>query len=412
MTDNRAVKRIKAAACFLPLLFILAACAAGGDVYNQNLTAETHAVSGTPVSSITEPETAADSGGGADTVLTFLAAGDNIVYRGNVGEAKKYAEADGREYNFKHQYTEVESLVSGSDIAFINQETLMAGDGYEFSYYPRFNGPQDMGYDLVELGFDIVNIANNHMLDLGEDGLRKTVEFWRNDTSAFITGDHLGEDGGGVRIYEKQGIKIAFLSYTSFTNLGSNALMTGVTIPYLEEETVIREIGTARAEADLVFVSVHWGDESSFRPNAEQIYYAQLICDLGADVIIGHHPHVIQPVVWLEGKNGNQTLCAYSLGNFTAEMENDYNMAGGLLTFTIVSGQNGPAYIADPLFIPTVYYFNMSFRNNKVYFLKDFTEELAAGHGIGSYGNSMTLEKLKSYVTGNIDAEFLPDYMK
>ncbi|MHB1153145.1 MAG: CapA family protein [Eubacteriales bacterium] len=343
---------------------------------------------------------------------SFLAAGDNIVYRGNVREALKYAQADGRTYSFMHQYSEVASLVENADISFINQETLMAGEDYSFSYYPRFNSPQDMGHDLVDLGFDIINIANNHMLDWGADALQKTIEFWRSDTPAFIIGDYLNSDEyESVKIYKKRGLRIAFLSYTYGTNMGLGTVNSDIAIPYLEEETVVRQVTAARKSADLVFVSVHWGNENNFLPDSSQVHYAQLMCNLGVDVIIGHHPHVVGPVVWLDGTDGHKMLCAYSLGNFAAEMANDYNMVGGLLTFDIVSENDKKPYITDPLFIPTVYYYNMSFRKNCVYLMRDFTEEMAAGHGIGFYGNYTTLEKLKSYVTDTVSKEFLPDYM-
>lgn len=418
-------KKAITAVCSLLLIFVLPSCRNDIIIYdsdNKNVIAETSA------DYITEFSTADDTDKNSGDNITgseksqnvtepvsqkisFLAAGDNIVYLGNVVEAAKYSETGGRVYNFKNQYKAVTSLISKADIAFINQETLMAGDDYKFSYYPRFNGPRDMGYDLVDSGFDIINIANNHMLDMGEDGLQKTIEFWRNETSAFILGDYLGSNEyDNIKIYVKQGIKIAFLSYTYGTN-GLSSISSDIVIPYLNEETVIRQISAARAAADLVFVSIHWGDENSFVPNSNQIYYAQLICDLGADVIIGHHPHVIQPVVWLEGTDGHKMLCAYSLGNFAAEMANDYNMVGGFLTFDIISENGEQPYISEPLFIPTVYYYNMSFRNNRVYLMKDFTEELASGHGIGYYGNTTTLVKLKSYVTDTINAEFLPDYL-
>lgn len=345
-------------------------------------------------------------------VISFLAAGDNIVYLGNVGEAAKYAVEGSREYNFKHQYNEVSSLIGDSDISFINQETLMTGEGYDLSYYPQFNSPQDMGFDLVDIGFDIVNIANNHMLDWGTHALKKTIDFWRDETEAFVIGDYLNNDEyENIRIYEKQGIKIAFLSYTYGTNRGPGAQYTDVTVPYLKKEDLVRQAAAARKSADLVFVSVHWGDENSFMPNKKQIEYAQLMCDLGVDVIIGHHPHVIQPVVRLENAEGHTTLCAYSLGNFAAEMANDYNMVGGLLTFNIVVEDGMKPYIAEPLFIPTVYFYNKSFRNNRVYFMRDFTEEMAAAHGIKYYGHYTTLQILRSYVTKTIAEEFLPDYM-
>lgn len=344
--------------------------------------------------------------------ISFLAAGDNIVYRGNVGEAAKHALPGGRIYNFMHQYSEISSLVADADISFVNQETLMTGDGYSLSYYPWFNSPQDMGYDLVDLGFDIINIANNHMLDWGALALDKTIDFWRNKTDAFIIGDYLNADEyEDVRIYECRGINIAFLSYTYATNMGFGH-PSDIAIPYLKKETVARQVSAAREAADMVIVSVHWGNENHFKPDSSQIEYAQLMCDAGADVVIGHHPHVIGPVAWLDGKDGHKMLCAYSLGNLAAEMAHDYNMVGGLLTFGIVSEYGQKPYIVDPVLIPTVFYYNMSFRNNRVYLMRDFTEEMAAGHGIGFYGNHMTAQKLRSYVTDTVSHEFLPDYMK
>ena len=111
--------------------------------------------------------------------ISFLGAGDNIVYFGTVRDAQRNGTPDGRKYNFKPIYSEVADLIKNADVSFINQETLMCGDGYQFSYYPFFNGPQDMGHDLVELGFDVVGMANNHMLDKGNAGLEKTIDFWK-----------------------------------------------------------------------------------------------------------------------------------------------------------------------------------------------------------------------------------------
>ena len=248
--------------------------------------------------------------------ISFLGAGDNIVYFGTVRDAQRFGSADGRKYNFKPIYSEVADLIKNSDVAFINQETLMCGDGYQFTYYPTFNGPQDMGYDLVELGFDVVNIANNHMLDKSSLGLEKTIAFWDTQPVTLVGGYKNKDDYNNVRVHEYQGIKIAFLSYTEHTNGIYPSAKYDAHIPYLKEADIQGQVNDAKSKADLVFVTVHWGDEGSFKPNAVQKDYAQKFADAGVDVIIGHHPHVVQPVEWITGNGGNKTLCVYSLGNF------------------------------------------------------------------------------------------------
>ena len=355
-------------------------------------------------------QTAADDPDAPETRLSFLGCGDNIVYYGNVREAAAVAVAGGRTYNFAPTYQLVADMIRDADISFINQETLMCGEGYEFSYYPTFNGPQDMGLDLVDLGYDVVSLANNHMLDQWGSGLEATIAFWKSQPVLMI-GGYMGEEDYTYRVLDREGVKIAFLSYT----YGTNGLVLGegydVVIPYLDEETVEKQVSAAHADpdVDLVFVSVHWGDEGAFEPNAEQEKYAKIMTEAGADVIIGHHPHVIEPVEWLTASDGTKTLCVYSLGNFIGEQAYDYNMVGGMISFDIVK-KGASARIEDPVFTPTVYYFDSSFYSNCVYPMSQFTEALAASHGIGpAYGNYTSLDRLRAYVTNTIAPEFLPD---
>ena len=252
------------------------------------------------------------------------------------------------------------------------------------------------------------------MLDRSQNGdrLTKTINFWRSQP-VFTIGDYINEnDYNTVRIYEYNGVRIAFLAYTYDTNgIRLNAGLDLV-VPYLKKDDIRRQVAAAREQADLVFVSCHWGTENSFEIDSSQQIYAQLMCDLDVDVIIGHHPHVIQPVQWLENDHGGRTLCFYSLGNLMAEMAADYNMVGGIATFDIVREEGKTPYIENPVFHPTVFYFTKSFRDNTIYPMQDFTEELASRHGISYYGNSTTLQKLRRYVTNVIDSEFLPDFMK
>jgi len=135
-----------------------------------------------------------------ETRISFVGCGDNIIYYGNVREAELYGYETGRQYNFQHSYENIKGMISEADIAFINQETVMCGEGYDLSYYPTFNSPQDAGYDLLDVGYDIVNIANNHMMDMGSSGLEDTISFWRS-TSAFLAGGYnTEEDFNSIRI--------------------------------------------------------------------------------------------------------------------------------------------------------------------------------------------------------------------
>ena len=343
--------------------------------------------------------------------VSFLACGDNIIYKGTVSDAKSLATDGG--YDFKPIYKNVSSMISGADISFINQETLMCGDGYELTYYPTFNSPQKVGEDLVELGFDVVNISNNHMLDKGKDGLLRTIDFWETQDTLMIGGYRGRVDFDKLRIIEKHGIKIAFLSFTEMTN-GMKVKESGeLFIPYMNDEDIKTQIAKAEEIADFTVVSLHWGNEGAFVANKEQKRIAQLIADCGGDVILGHHPHVIQPVEWLCGVNGNRTLCAYSLGNFAAEQAYDYNMVGGILELDFVKAPNGVVTVENPQFNPTVYHFNSRFRNNSVHLIQNYSEELAQKHGVWtSYGNSISYERLLKYVYDTIATEFLPEELK
>ena len=340
--------------------------------------------------------------------VSFVGCGDNIIYYGNIRDAKSLSDGT-REYNFKPMFERVKEKIANADIAFINQETVMAGEGYALSYYPRFNSPRDVGYDLVELGYDVINIANNHMLDKGAEGLERTIDFWNGMDCLMIGGYRNDKDYDTVRVLEKNGIKTAFLAYTFYTNGLSKGKDSELAIPYLDNDDIVRQTQLAGESADFIIASVHWGNEGAFLPNAEQKRVAQLLSDCGVDVILGHHPHVIQPVEWITGKNGNKTLCVYSLGNFAAEQAYAYNMVGGIIEFDIVSKDGGEPYVENPVFNPTVFHFDSGFYNNTVYFMQDYTSELAAEHGVRTYyKRSLTTEMLHSYVKKYISSEFLP----
>lgn len=377
--------------------------------------AETEPVTEAESESETEKETEAETEKKEDVVTkaSFVGCGDNIIYYGTYRDAKSQAVSGGRAYNFRPMYSEVESIIKAADLAFINQETVISHSN-EPQDYPNFNSPVDIADDLVDVGFDIISVANNHMLDHGALGLKETFDNWKKRNVTLVGCYEENDSGKYVTYIEKNGIKIAVLAYTYGTNLGEDPAKYGLYASYLKYADLEGEITEARENADIVIVSAHWWlEEGNHTPNEEQKEYAQKIADYGADVIIGHHPHVLQPIEWIEGKNGNKTLCVYSLGNFLHEQAYEKNVPGGMISFDIQKVNEERATVENVLFIPTVCHYPRSFYGNKIYLLENYTEQLANAHAVRTYyNNTMSLDGLISIVKKTISAEFLPDSFK
>ena len=193
-------------------------------------------------------------------------------------------------------------------------------------------------------------------------------------------------------------------------------------VPLIDDSVIRERIARARGEADLVFVSMHWGDENTQTPNAEQKRLAKLIADCGADAVIGHHSHTVQPIEWVTGESGKKTLVIYSLGNFISTQLKAVNMVGNIVTFDIVKEENMPAYLTNIVSNPTVTHYvadetvhdsqDLPVRSGvEVYLMEDYTQALCSAHGAQLYG-SFTLDTLKKYITDVIPDEFLPAYLK
>ncbi len=342
--------------------------------------------------------------------LSFVAVGDNIIYQAGFTDARNRANSQYPEYNFMPIYENIRPAIEAADISYINQETMMSGAEYGYTDYPCFNSPQHLGDQLTEMGFDIVNIANNHMLDMTTPGLLDTIEYWRTKDVTLIGGYENEEAYNKPVVVEKNEISMVFLSYTYATNGFKPWDGYDVVVPYLEKQQLIEDIRRVRDEADTLIVSVHWGNENQFEPTSEQRELAQVMCDEGVDVIIGTHPHVIQPVEWINSDNGNKTLCIYSLGDLVAVMMKASNMLGGLCTFDIVK-VNGEISIQNVLFTPVVHHFGPSYYNSKLYYLSDFNDELASTFG-KVYGINANKESLTAILQDVIDKEFLPEEFK
>lgn len=332
--------------------------------------------------------------------ISFLAAGDNVIHPCIYIDARNRANANTRPYDFKPMYSDVADYIASFDLAFINQETLMCGDGYSLSGYPNFNSPQDLGRDLADIGFDIINIANNHSLDKGTKGLAATIDFYNSGEMSSVTmiGGYMNkEDYDRIRTVEKNGITLALLSFTEHTNGHTLPQSSSVIVPYTNDADMINKAKAAEEIADITICSVHWGDENNSVPNENQKRMARLLAENGVDVILGHHPHVLQPIEIIETDKGS-TLCIYSLGNLLSAMEYWQNMVGGFFTFDIVKTSDGEVTFESPKFTPTAFFYGPSYYNSHLYFLSDYTADVAKNHGTGRlYGHPATPQDMLDY---------------
>ena len=342
--------------------------------------------------------------------VSFVACGDNIVHSTVLADAKDLAAGTDKEYNFIPMFSNVADIIKDADIAYINQESPFGGPEKGYSGYPMFNSPDQVGYDLMELGFDIVNLANNHMLDSGTSGYERTVEFWKKQPITYIGGYTDKDDYNNIRVIEKDGISIALLSYTYGTNGIPLASSSKMVIPLCDEsgtKDIDRMTKEARKLADIVMVSIHWGNEDWFKPSDLQKKQMQIMVDNGVDVIIGTHPHVLEPMEWHERPDGGRTLVIYSLGNFLSGMLYMRNMVGGIAGFDLVKAGDA-AFVDAPYFIPTVCQYNTSWRKFKIYKFSDYTEDLLSAHRcqrISDPGNTMS--GLRRIIDNAIPNEFL-----
>ena len=339
-----------------------------------------------------------------ETVVTLVAAGDNLIHSSIFRDAKT---AEG--YDFSPMYKYVSDIISSADIAYINQETPLGKSN--FSGYPHFCTPCEMADNLVSVGFDVIGIANNHMLDRGDEGLRFTRNYLAERAEAVI-----GYDRDSVSVIERKGIKVAFAQMTYSTNCDGES-----DIPRLSFSLAEKLIKKAKRLADVTVMCVHFGDEfdsgramSVFPVNEKQEEYARFMANCGADIIIGTHPHVVQKTEWIPRDDGGKTLCVYSLGNFLSNMRYGAQMLGGMLTAEIVKS-NGEVFVRSPEIIPTVCHFDGMHKGYRIYPLCDYSDKLCALHGTGDEKNErrFCMETLKDYYESNVAPEFRYDkYIK
>lgn len=316
--------------------------------------------------------------------VSFSAVGDNLIhnsiYLGN--------EDGNGGYNFDSVYSKTKFLTNDADISYINLETLCAGASLGLSNYPAFNGPTQVLDALVNAGFNWLSAASNHSFDRGEEGVIAQLEYMKKYPEVTISGMSDNATSGNVQVIEKNGLKVGVASYT----YGLNGYVLPEDKEYLvsltDKEVIASDIEKMKVISDIQVVSMHWGSEYQFKQNEEQEELAQFLSDLGVDVIIGAHPHVIQPVTYLTGKEGNETLVIYSLGNFVSAQHDAYNMLGLMGRWKISYNKATDEWqFKDVEFWPTITAITDNFETYHTYVLKDYTDELAKEHSLTLFKN-------------------------
>lgn len=344
---------------------------------------------------------------GIDARVHVLCTGDNLIHGTIYKQAA--ARANGNGYDFTYEYDNVDEYIKSADIAIINQETLICNDTIEPSDYPYFNSPTALGDHMIDIGFDVFTIANNHVLDQKSEGLSACLDYWesREETNDIrVLGAYRNvTDKENIRTMNKNGIDFSFLAYTEYLN--------GLKLPDNSEmiigdandiDGMKEDIKKAKEISDICIVSLHWGVEDSDEISDSQRETAKALAEAGADVIVGTHPHVLRDLEIIEKSDGSKTLVAYSLGNFVSAQSKPQNLIGGILEFFI--DKTGDTYSIDDIsLVPTITHYDSGYANNRVYLYSQYTEELAASHGVNSEAE-FSMDYIDSILEKNISPEF------
>jgi poly-gamma-glutamate capsule biosynthesis protein CapA/YwtB (metallophosphatase superfamily) len=286
------------------------------------------------------------------STATLSAVGDILIH----DTVYEQAYQSNGTYDFSSMFELVKPYVGQAEIAVANQETMIGGADLGVSSYPSFNSPYEVGDALKEIGVDIVTIANNHTLDRGEKAILNALDHW-DELGIPYTGSYRSEeDRVEIRTLTENDITFSFLAYTYGTN--------GIPVPegkdhlvnLIDSEQILEDIEEAKDFSDVVVVNLHFGNEYQRMPSDEQKALATEVANAGADIIIGHHPHVLQPMDWIEKDNGERAFVAYSLGNFISGQRWDYKDIGGILQIEVEKTKTGDDVkieLKEPAFIPT-----------------------------------------------------------
>lgn len=346
----------------------------------------------------------------------LMCAGDNLIHRSIYKQANE--RAGGNVYDFSFAYNEIKEIIALSDIAFLNQETIIDPES-EPSSYPLFNSPKELLDEMVNVGFDVFNQSTNHTMDKKLSGALNNLELFKSKNNILLTGLYeTREDMLKPMTREVNGITFSFVGFTEFLNGLSVPSDSDLGLVYLTDKrytqdeiysTMKQMIENAKNASDIVCVSMHWQTEDITVPDESQQQIMLKLLEYGADIIIGTGPHVLQPIEYKQNGDGENALIIWSLGNFISCQNKKNNMLGGIADITVTKDlSSGKTHVESVSLIPTITHYENSFSNVRIIPLAKYNETLASQHGVDS--STFTYDYISKFYSDMFQDKLKIDY--
>lgn len=386
----------------------LASCS-GTPINNNDTVSEDNSVVITePTNSDTQPssvptveESSKPEEPTGTTSARLVCVGDNLIHDNIYLEALE--KGGGVEYDFSYCYEHVKKYIEGADVAVLNQETLVT-DYCQPSTFPTFATPTELGDEVVDdLGFNAISMANNHVLDKGEEALISSLDYWDSKGVVHYGAYRSQEDCENIKTMTVNDITFAFLGYTEHTN-GFSLSGDGAQVIYLSDEaTIERQIRQADEIADVVVISCHYGTEILNELNDQQITLTPKLVEWGADLIIGTQSHTVSTCEYLDKPDGGQAFVYYGLGNFISTMYDTKSLVGIIGDLEVVKNYDTDEITFESVkAIPIISHFeaqsyNSNWYNCTVYPYAEYTDELFLRNYVSGFTRD-SVEACLSYI--------------
>lgn len=381
---------------FIFFIFIL-------NKFNKNLRTNINTENNSAETTLSNKNTKQDTAEPITFTLTSL--GDTLCHNTQYWDAYN-SKTD--EYDFSYVYEDIKNYTLSSDITIGSLETTFAGKEKGYSNYPTFNTPDSLATALKDIGVDVVSLAGNHALDYGYTGLCRTIDVFNNIGLSHLGTYKTAEDQEKILIKDVKGVKIAFINYTYGTN--------GIPLPsgkdfcvnLIDKDFIKKQINQAKEQnVDMIVACMHWGTEYRTTANSEQKDLANFLFENGVDVILGNHPHVLEPMekktITLQDGTTKDVFVVYALGNFTADQRDEITRDSAILNLTITKNSDGKISIDKVNYVPIYMYKNTNVSTHKFKILdigktiKDYEEGKTTSINSTVYNNlKKQLEKIKS----------------
>lgn len=314
-----------------------------------------------------------------DIHITMSVIGDIMCHNSQYKDA--YDSSKGT-YDFSYVFSDIKQYINSADIAIGNLETTFAGIEKGYSNYPRFNTPEQLATNLKDFGIDVVSTANNHCMDTNYSGLVSTLQYLDEAGIAHTGTNSTKEDQNKILVKDVKGIKIAFLAFTYGTNGIPVPTDKSFAVNLIDENLILNQIKLAKQEEpDLICASMHWGIEYQTKQNSEQEKWADFLFNNGVDIILGSHPHVLQPMekktVALEDGTTKDCFVIYSLGNFMSGQTKENTRNSIILNIDIMkNGETGQIVLNKVEYVP-IYMYKSPTGTVKKYRVLDIEKSIA-----------------------------------